>query len=163
VAQVHDVCPDTFEALVGAPGAWVPAALADLAAIDARAAVRGGRRPDVWLNLARAADADGRVQLPTVGWRGFNRISFARAEAARDLGNNFLRDCFVGEVDYAGCAAVARAGDGWMRDSRIDRVRYAGLDALSVVGDGWLSGCASLATPDFIGLAALAAVGSYWM
>jgi hypothetical protein len=123
VARVHAVCPDTFEALVGAPGAWVPVALADLAAIDARVAAGGSRWPDLRLNLPRAVDACGRVQVPTVGWRGFNHISFARAEAAYDLGDDFLRDCYLVEIDYAGCAAVARAGDGWMRGSRIHRVR----------------------------------------
>jgi hypothetical protein len=163
VAAVHAECPDTFEALVGAPGAWAPVSLADLGAIDTRAAARGGRWPELRLNLARASDKDGRVRVPTRGWHVFGRISFARGDAARDLGDDFLRDCAAHEVDYAGCTGVARAGDDWMRGSRVDRVRYAGLDALAVVGDAWMTFCESLAAPDFAGLGALAAVGDNWM
>jgi hypothetical protein len=159
VAQVYEACPDTFEALVGAPGAWTAAALEELGAISARAA----RLPELRLNLARAVDACGRVRVRTVGWHGFSRISFAHAGAACDLGDDFLRDCAADEVDYAGCTGVARAGDGWMSRSRIDRVRYEDLGALAAVGDRWMAYCAALATPDFAGLGALAAVGREWM
>jgi hypothetical protein len=160
VARVHEVCPDTFEALVGAPGAWVPASFAELGAIDTQ---RGGLRPQLLLSLARVVDAAGRVRVPTSGWRGFRRISFAHAGAARDRGDDFLQECAADEVDYAGCTGVSRVGDGWMRGSRIDSVRYAGLDALAAVGDGWVTYCAALAAPCFAGLAALAAVGDDWM
>jgi hypothetical protein len=161
LGECFETLPDTFEALVGAPGAWVPASFVELAMIDTQP---GGLRPELLLNLARAVDAAGRVCVPTRGWGGFRRISFAHAGAARDLGDDFLRECDADEVDYAGCTSVARVGDNWMEAcGSLAAPVFKGLGALAAVGTRWMSRCASLTAPDFTALGALVTVGDRWM